>query len=232
MSLTFSDSTLQILKNFASINSGLSFKEGNTLRTVSPQKTTLVEAVIDEVIPQNFCIHDMNSFLAVISMHKETPKLEFDEKNVFIKASNGKSKVTYRCCDESVITTPPNATINMNKEDVKFTLTEEDFSWILKSASVLGSPNISVIGDGEKLYLKTSDAQDDSASTDSYEIGTTTKVCNFIFKTENWKMIPGSYEVTIQLKDNGKGGISLFNNTTKKLKYWLAIELGSSITGE
>lgn len=223
--MIFSEPTLQILKNFAAINPGLAFKAGHELRTTSPTKTTFVVATIDEEIPQDFCIHDMNSFLAVLSMHKESPNVDFDAKNVFISGNNRKSRITYRCCDESVIITPPKGNITLTNETVKFTLTEEDFQWILKSASVLGSPNIAVVGDGSKLYLKTLDSHDDSVSTDELEIGTTDKTCQFIFKTENWKMIPGSYEVTVQMKE--KTGVSQFQHLTKKLTYWLAIEVGS-----
>ena len=39
--MKLSESTVEVLKNFSTINPSLVFKEGNILRTVSPQKNIL-----------------------------------------------------------------------------------------------------------------------------------------------------------------------------------------------
>jgi hypothetical protein len=44
-----------------------------------------------------------------------------------------------------------------------------------------------------------------------------------LFKTENMKMIPGTYDVSISFK-----GIANFKNKEKNLQYWVATEIGSS----
>jgi hypothetical protein len=49
--MKFSDKTLTVLKNFASINPSLIFKPGQQLKTISPQKTVVAIATIDDVIP-------------------------------------------------------------------------------------------------------------------------------------------------------------------------------------
>jgi hypothetical protein len=64
--MKLSQETIAILKNFATINQGVFFKEGNTISTMSPQKNILVDAKISETIPQNFGIYDLNNFLSVI----------------------------------------------------------------------------------------------------------------------------------------------------------------------
>ena len=46
--MKLSNETLTILKNFASINSGLEFKEGNKLATMSPTKSVLAKATIGD----------------------------------------------------------------------------------------------------------------------------------------------------------------------------------------
>ena len=43
-----------------------------------------------------------------------------------------------------------------------------------------------------------------------------------IFKTENLKMISGTYEVSLSSK-----GISHFKNKNKNLQYWITTEAGS-----
>ena len=46
--MQISDDTIEVLKNFSTINPSLNFKAGNTIRTVSEQKNILAQAVIGE----------------------------------------------------------------------------------------------------------------------------------------------------------------------------------------
>jgi hypothetical protein len=54
--MKISESTFEVLKNFSTINPSLSFKTGNVLRTVSPQKNILASAVVSESFPQDSAI--------------------------------------------------------------------------------------------------------------------------------------------------------------------------------
>jgi hypothetical protein len=227
--MQLSENTLTILKNFATINTGLFFRKGNVLRTVSPGKTVLAEATIDEDIPSDFGIHELNQLLSIISLHKETPELNVTGNNLVIKGRDGRSKITYRCCDESMIRVPPeDKKITLPSEDLSFVLTESDLNWIMKSSAVLGVPHISVVGRNGKLYIGTLDMSNDAAHTDSLEIADYSgEPVEFIFKVENWKMIPGSYQVTISSAPPSKG-VSLFQNQAKKLRYWMALESKSN----
>ena len=58
--MKLSDNTVQILKNFSGINQSLQFKQGNTLKTISPLKTIFVEATINENFPKEFALYDLN----------------------------------------------------------------------------------------------------------------------------------------------------------------------------
>jgi hypothetical protein len=61
--MKLSKDTLDVLKNFASINSGMEFKKGNTIRTMSSGKTVLAKASLKDEFPQDFCVYDLNQFL-------------------------------------------------------------------------------------------------------------------------------------------------------------------------
>lgn len=65
--MKLSSETLAILKNFATINPGIVFKEGNTLSTMSQQKNILADAIVNETFNYTFGIYDLNNFLSVIS---------------------------------------------------------------------------------------------------------------------------------------------------------------------
>ena len=135
--MKLSSQTLNVLKNYASINQGIVFKKGNTISTMSAQKNILSEATIPDEIPQGFGIYDLNNFLSVVSLNKD-PEIEFDEKNAIIKSLNGRSKIKYRFTEASMIVTPPEKKITLPSVDATFTLTEEDFAWIQKTSAVLG----------------------------------------------------------------------------------------------
>lgn len=223
--MQLSNETLTILKNFGNINQGIYFKSGNFLRTVSPYKTILAEAKIEEDIPNDCAIYDLNNFLSVVSLHKDIPSLEFDDKHVLIVGKSGRSKIRYRFCDPTMIITPPDKRIQVNDPEISFELSSDDFNWILKAASVLSSPQIAVESSGDKVKILTFDVKNNGAHTESLEIcdgdGSEYRV---VFNTENLtKVLPGSYDVKIS-----SDGISVFTNTVLDLKYFIALEDGSS----
>lgn len=224
--MKLSNETINVLKNFASINQGILFKKGKVIKTVSSQKTILAEATINEEIPVEFGVYDLNNFLSVVSLHKDDPSFDFDDKHVVIKGNGGRSKIKYRFCDPKMIVSPPDKSIKMDNPEITFELKSSDLDWVLRAASVLGSPQVAVESDGTKISLVTFDSSNDSAHTDALEVadgnGDTYKM---IFKTENLKMIPGDYEVTISSK-----GISNFRNKNVNLQYWIATEQGSTFT--
>lgn len=223
--MRLSNDTLAVLKNFASINSGLEFKAGNILSTMSPGKTILAKATLNDTFPVDFCVYDLNQFLSVHSLYKDAD-IDFDDANVVFKS--GKSKIKYRKTAKEMIITAPEKELNLPSVDVSFKLVEEVFASIKKSANVLQSPNIAVESDGEKIYLTCFNAKDDSAHTNSIEVGDySDKTFKMVFLEENLKMIPGSYDVEISSK-----GLASFKNTTQEIDYWIAIEAKDSNFGE
>jgi len=224
--MKLSNDTLAILKNFGNINPGIYFRKGKTLKTVSSHKNILVEATITDEIPSDFGIYDLNNFLSVISLSdsKDDTGFEIDGKNVRILADNGKNKTTYRCCEPTMIVTPPEKPLTMPDAEISITLNEDTFNKILRTASVLASPQVAIESDGTLINVSTLDTQNESAHTNTIEIaaGDSNKY-RMIFKTENLaKILPGSYDVKISSK-----GISSFKNKNVPLQYWISTEQGS-----
>jgi len=219
--MKLSTETLNVLKNFASINQGIQFKNGKELKTMSGGKSVLAKAGIKEEVPEDFCIYDLNQFLSVNSLFKDSAELDFDAANVIFKS--GRKKMAYRKTDKSMITVPPEKDLNIVDPECQFTLSEEDYKWISDTAKVLSSPHIAIQSDGTKVELITYDADDDSAHSNSIEI-TASKCPNekpfkIVFSATNIKMIPGHYEVQVSFK-----GISHFKNTKDDIEYWVASE--------
>ena len=220
--MKLSNETLNVLKNFATINEGMQFKQGKKLKTISQTKAVMAEASIADEFPETFCVYDLNQFLSVNSLFKDKPELKFDDADIVFQS--GRNKIKYRKCAEGMILKAPDKDIKLSSVDVSFTLSEEDYNNIMKVASVLSSPHIAIVSDGEKVDVVTFDAGNDSAHTNSIEIcngtGTNYKI---VFKTDNIKLIPGSYEVTISFK-----GIGHFKNTKDDIEYWIAFEAKES----
>jgi hypothetical protein len=224
--MKLSNETLNVLKNFAGINSGIEFKTGNKIATISSTKTVLAKATLTDEFPQDFCIYDLNQFLSVHSLGKDT-ELDFDSNNVIFKS--GRSKTKYRMTAKSMIVSAPEKELTLPSIDGSFKLKDEDLAQALKNSAVLGSPNIAFESDGSKISVTNFNAKDDSAHTNTIEIGTTDNDKQFkaVFLVENFKMIPGTYNVQVSSK-----GLASFVNEKGDLQYWIAIEAKESKFGE
>ena len=88
------ESTLQVLKNFSTINLNLIVEPGNVVKTITEAKNVLAEATLEESFPVGFGIYDLNEFLSVVSL-VDNPTLKFDENYVIISDSSGRSKSKY-----------------------------------------------------------------------------------------------------------------------------------------
>jgi hypothetical protein len=225
--MKLSDNTIAVLKNFGNINSGLFLKKGKTLSTVSAHKNILAKATINDEITNEFGIYDLNEFLSVISLYKNDLDVQFDSKNLVLSGLKGRSTMTYRTCEPTMIVSPPEKELQMPDADISVTLTETDFKWILDTANVLGSPQIAIQseGIGEPVKVVTLDTTNDSAHTQSLELDVeSTGKYRAIFKTENiQKVFTGPYDLKVSSK-----GIAHFKNTKFPIEYFITTEVGST----
>jgi hypothetical protein len=222
--MKISETTINILKNFSSINSGLSVKPGQTLRTISKQQNVLAKATVTENFLDEIVIFDLNRFLGVVTSLND-PDISISGKKLSIKS--GGDETLYGLSDESMIVAPPAKDLKVENAEVNFTLSKENLSQVLKISGVMGLSNIAVIGNGKKITFVTLNAVDNESDTFSVDVGATKAKFKFIFNTENLKMIPGNYTVAISSK-----GIAYFKNNSDPIEYWIATEAGSSYDGE
>jgi hypothetical protein len=217
--MKLSKETAAIFKNFASINTNLTLKEGNTITTISTGKNIIAEATVDESFDEEFGIYDLNEFLGAMSLFGD-PDLTFDSKAVTIK--EGKRGIKYYGASTKVLTSVP--TIKAFPEpDIEFVFTGEILQQIQRASSILKAADFSVIGDGTIVSISVGDKSNPTSNTYDCEIGTTDKVFRVNFKVENLKLLPGDYNVAIGAKK-----ISRFKSTTQPLTYYVAIELDST----
>ena len=219
--MKLSDNTLTLLKNFSNINQSILFKQGNSLRTISVMKNILAEATINEELPKDFGIYDLNQFLNGLSLHNN-PDLDFTNDN-YVVIREGRSRSRYFFADPNVIVCPPEKTIDLPTEDVSFELKTETLEKLLKAAGIYQLPDLSVIGENGAVKLVVRDKKNDTSNDFAEVVGETEGNFVFNFKVENIKLIPGSYDVVVSQKL-----LSKFTCREHDLTYYIALEPDSS----
>ena len=222
--MKLSEHTIEVLKNFASINQNLVIKEGSTLTTMSAMKNIVAKADVEESFDKEVAIYDLNEFLASISLFT-SPILEFNEGFVTIKEENSpKNSLKYFYSDPSVVTSP-NKTITMPSKEVSFTLNGENLNKLKRAAGVIQAPDLVLEKKDADVFLTVNVKKNDTANTFSIDVDTKTEGSNFKFfyKVENLKVMEGNYDVEISSKN-----ISHLKSTNKDVEYWVALEPESS----
>ena len=218
--MKISSETLNILKNFSTINHSIVVEEGNVLKSISPMKNIFVRADVVETFPRKFAIYELTEFLGGLSLFKD-PEFDFSNPS-YVLIKDGRSKVKYFFSDPSVITSAPEKDIELPSVEVKFDLSTDTLNALQRAAGVYQLPDLSLVGDGSQMQLVVRDNKNDSSNNYCIDVGETSATFNFNFKVENIKILPGDYSVSMCSK-----GISLFENTSLNLKYWIALEPNS-----
>jgi len=219
--MKLSEKTLNILKNFSSINQSILVKQGNQLRTISVAKNILAEAEIKEEFPRDFAIYDLNQFLNGLSLHQD-PEMDFSPES-YLSIREGKRRVKYFYADPNVIISPPEKAIQLPSKDVCFQLDSITLEKLLKAAAVYQLPDLCAVGEAGVIKLVVRDKKNDTSNEFAIVVGETDKDFTFNFKVENIKIIPGAYEVIVSSKL-----LSEFTNSNHDLKYYIALEPDST----
>lgn len=220
--MRISEGTMDVLKNFSTINPSLAFKQGNTIRTVSEQKNILAQAVVEDTFPVDFAIYELNQFLGLASLF-ENADFAFGEADVTIRDENNKSHSRYTYTDPSMVTSPPEKNLDMPDPEIQFSVTADDLKAVVSAANQLGLPEVVVRGGATGIALVATDMKNPTSNEYSRDVGESNgDIFNMVFKTENLKFISGDYDVKIS-----KAGISHFKNISGHIEYWVATETNS-----
>ena len=216
-----SKKTLDVLKNFSSINSSIVFRKGSTVRTISNAENILAKFTGEEVFPVDFAIYDLSQFLSGISLFSD-PQLEFDNES-FVNIRGGRQSARYYFSDpEITLKSAPEKNVKFPGADLQFNLTGEDLISLQKASAVYSLPDLTFQSEeGEnviKLILR--DKENDTSNTYEQSIsGNCTGTYSLDVKIENIRLLPGDYTVKVS-----KHLISEWTNTNVDLTYYIALE--------
>ena len=211
---------MNILKNFATINTNLLFRSGNSVATINAPKTSFARAPVQETFPNDVAIYDLNSLLQLLTF-ADDQEIEFGEKSLTVTNEVGRFEYFY--CEPSLIIAAPTKNIEVD-EVFKFSLTAKDVQTIIKTVGVLAAPTISIIGKDGKVTMKIGDRKNDSANSFNKVIGESESTFECNISSENFKLMQDSYECVLSRKL-----FCQFKNTAGTLTYLVAMEPGSTI---
>lgn len=219
--MKLSKRTIDILKNFATINMSIVVNPGNKLSTMAVARNILAEAEVAETFDQEFSIYNLNEFLSAVSLFSD-PDLDFQEKYVIIRESGAKrGGIKYFYSNKALIVHPTKTIVMPPDVDVKFTLQEAAFVKLQKASNVLGVSDVVVVGDSEGISVIVKDKKNESSNDFEIQVSEEAQKEEFrhFFRQENLKFIPGDYSVEISPK-----GISSFTAADGTIRYAVALE--------
>ena len=218
--MNISNETLDILRNFSSINSGLTVKAGNELKTVSAMKNIYAKAIVPEDFDKEHSIYDLSEYLGAVSLF-DTPTFEFNAEKVIV--SEGDNNVTYYYADPQMVISPQKD-INMPDPEITFDIDEGVLDSLLKASSVLSLPDMVLSSDGTTVILTVKDKKNSTSNIFSKTVaqgnGSTYEM---FLRMENVKVIPGDYTVFVSSK-----GVAQFTNRKQSVEYFIALEPDSN----
>ena len=216
-----SKKTLDVLKNFSTINSSIVFRKGSTVRTISNAENILAKFTGEEVFPSDFAIYDLSQFLSGISLFND-PQLEFTS-NDYVSIRGGRTSAKYYFSDpEITLKSAPEKNVNFPGADLQFNLSGDDLIALQKASAVYGLPDLTFQSeeglDTIKLILR--DKENDTSNT--YDItvaGCATGTYSLDVKIDNIRVLPGDYSIKVS-----KALISEWSNANVDLTYYIALE--------
>jgi hypothetical protein len=218
--MQISNETIQILKNFAAVNSNILIRKGKTLSTISTAKNIFAKATVAEDFPVEVAVYDLNSLLALLTL-MENQDVEFGEKSLTISKNNGKFEYFYS--NANVIVAAPDKSIEIDNH-FQFQLSAEDVNMIMKAANITAAPTISVIAKDGTVVLTIGDKKNDTANTYKKTIGASDEAFECHMSVDNFKIVPDAYTVTVSKKK-----LFHFQHATKAIEYFIAMEPDSVV---
>jgi hypothetical protein len=215
-----SKKTLDVLKNFSTINSSIVFRKGSTVRTISNAENILAKFTGEEVFPTDFAIYDLSQFLSGISLFTD-PQLEFTSSD-FVSIRGGRQSAKYYFSDpEITLKSAPEKNVKFPGADIQFNLSGEELIQLQKASAVYSLPDLTFHTEADNtVRLILSDRENDTSNTyDLTVAGTSTDSYALDVKIENIRLLPGDYSVKVS-----KHLISEWTNTNLDLTYYIALE--------
>lgn len=217
--MKLSKETLEVIKNFATINTNFVITPGNKISSCTTLNNLLAEAVVQEDFPMEFGIYNLTEFLGVVSLFSD-PDFMFKEHCVEI--SQGKNKIIYYKSEPSLLHRPPGK-LNFPGSDVEFDITKDQVLSIIKASAALTASDVVINSSGSDITICVRNNDNDTSNSFSFYVGDSPLTFNLIIKIDRFKMIPDDYKIELSKKKYAK-----FSSKNRDLVYYVSSEKNST----
>ena len=225
--MKLTEHTLKFLKNFASINPSILFRPGSVIATQSIAGDILADAQIEEEIPCEFCLYDLQEFLNTLKLFS-SPVLDFrnaDDNFLYICEEddlNFKVRYTFTKKDRIVY---PKRKVVIDNEDIIFDMSTDNLESAIKAANVMQLPYLIITPSKRDGMIDISVTDIKDKSSNKFSISVNAEFCDdskfkIIFKMEAFKMLLYDYRVTISGNSH-----SMFESDN--INYYLGVDINS-----
>lgn len=214
--MKLSPHVIATLKNFSTINDNFysSGEESIKTKNVTNNMMALVQLSEEERLPE-FGIYKLTEFLGVVSLFDD-PDFDFKEDRVII--SSGKSRVSYRFADKSILDYPQRSP-KFTQADVSLRISEDQFKSLIKASGVLGGTRVTIRGNDGTISVSGTNSTDNEYAIDVDNLSGDFEVVFDIQYIK--KMVPSDYHIqvtaatSVSLWENKEAGLQYFVGTDK-----------------
>ena len=185
------------LSNFQSINSNIAIgEEGGFIRTMSTSKTLMSKAHVAFDSPYPFGIYDLGEFLACLNMFDD-PTLDFDEEKRFVTITDGITSFKYYFSEVGSLTVPTKD-INLECDDLIFTLTHEQLTQLRKASGTLKANQLSIRKNYNGAFIECVILDKQNPTSNEFTLNVancsinTSAEFDFVFDINNFKFKPAA----------------------------------------
>ena len=231
--MELSPTTLEILKNFSSINQSIYIRQkgqdGQRLETLSISNRILGRAKIEEEFPDDIPIYNLPEFLNLLSLYTK-PVLEFhpEEKAIGLRdeAEDRQEMSSKYMYSDLASIHYPSKMLPVPKNGIAFHLSREHLEMLIKATNVLKTENVLIKPHSENQVLVMVVNMDNKEGTNftlklPAEMNGHEKF-ELVFNVTNLKVVPRNYNIAVSEK--------LYTHwVSEDVEYFIALEKASSI---
>lgn len=196
--MRLSNRTMEVLKNFANINTTLSFSAGDVIRVMAPSGTFVGEAKVEETFFRDFIIYDLNQLIALLNLSKE-PDLDLQDGFAVV---NGEARYWYADPRLPAIAKPKSVTFP--SEDVTFDLPRSTFERVYRASMIMSLPEISIQSKDNGILLCAVDTKNPSGNNIEVPVGAPDGANGNLFSVflsaSNMQLLRRDYKVALSTK--------------------------------
>ena len=216
--MKLSKNTLAILKNFATINGGIQFAEGNEIRVASIGRSLMGIAKVEETFPVDFALYDLNQFLSVLTLFAD-PDLEFLDDHLVM--SEGTIRLKYYYTDsKNVIAAKYDMALDGGDESLF--VSAEELGKLMKASLTLKLADFAIVKEGDSIQMIVEDG--DQTDNNEFTIDLTFEVdiedFDLQLKMDTIKFMKLDYELSFA-DDNQ---FLIFENEDYNLTYYVVVQ--------